>query len=797
MKFSYSWLNEYIDIEKDSDFISSNLTNLGLEIEKKISTKEALNDFLVCEILKISKHPNADRLKICEVGVGEKKTYKVICGASNANKGLKTVFAPNGTYIPGKMFTLEKKNIRGETGEGMLCSAEELGLTNNEDGIIELTNKYKVGEKFNKYLEGDDIYEVGLTPNRGDCASVKGIARELSAKLNITLKERDTYIEENSFKSTINWKINNEVIKGYCPVIYGRYFKIEENKKSPRWLNEKILSVGLNPISTLVDITNFILYDLGRPLHVFDANKINGNPEVRFAVEGEEFLGLDKRNYKLTKHDLIISDNEKVLSLAGIMGGLHSAVDENTKDVFLEVAYFDPDTITKSGRRLSIMTDSRYRFERGVDKHGLKEGLNFATKLIHENCGGTYSEIVKTGEELSENKKIEYYFESFNKIMGYNLDTNKQAEYLTRLKFKTYNLEKTKMNVVPPTWRHDISNEHDIIEEIARLNGYDKIPYKKSLNKISSSNKRFSEIDNLKIDMREKFAFMGFHEIISYTFIAENKIIPNSEYNTELKLSNPISTEMEVMRNSLYPNLLDVVHKNYVRGINSISLFEVGSVFRGIKEEEQLENLAFVRSGIAEQKSWHKGNREFDFFDIKRDVSQALSFFKMNEFTDFQRSNEEWYHPGKSADIIYKKNKIGSFGELHPELFSLFKIKKPTFIAMIDLSNLIFLGIEKKLRKDFIHSPFLTLKKDFSFLMSTDQSVKNLKKVVRETSDLIGNIIVFDVYKSEKQNEDTISVSIEVEILQIEKVFNAEEINDLMTKIITNVDNQLGIKLRS
>ena len=402
MKLTYSWLEEHIALKKEPLELANDLTSLGLEVEKLENSNAHLKNFYICDIIKSYKHPNADRLKVCEVTTG-KDFFKVVCGAENAVQGLRSVFAPNGTYIPGKNFKIEKRSIRGIEGDGMLCSEEEIGFPEKKDGIIELNEDYDLGKTLDSYTKKDFLFHIGLTPNRGDCASVRGIARDLSAKYKVNLKKKIINKEQGKFESIISWNIDNEKS---CPLIYGRHFKISENKESPFWLKNRLISIDLKPISSLVDITNYILFDIGRPLHVFDIKKLEGNLKVTKVRHSESFIGLDKKEYVLEEGDLVIRDSKKIVSIAGVMGGLNSCVDQNTKEVFLEVAYFDSKQIAQTGRRIGISSDSRYRFERGIDPEGLLEGMDLATKLIIDICGGTFSRYTVAGKVIEKKKKL-------------------------------------------------------------------------------------------------------------------------------------------------------------------------------------------------------------------------------------------------------------------------------------------------------------------------------------------------------------------------------------------------------
>ncbi len=795
MKFTISWLRDHLEIEEKGKKLSNILTNLGLEVEGYKNLNDSFKEMAVCEIKKIEKHPNADRLKVCYVSTGN-KNYKVVCGANNVSLGLKTIYAPNGTFIPGKNFILEKKSIRGVLGDGMLCSGEELNIPDESSGIIELDSKYKVGDLLSDYLKEEYIYQIGLTPNRGDCASVRGIARDLAAKINKKIIIKHIKNQKGSYKSQIEWKLDSLENKNDCPFIIGRHFKIRQNKESPNWLKKKLIDIGQSPISSLVDITNYILFDIGRPLHVFDANKIKGNLRLRRANDTESFIGLDKKKYDLNKNDLVITDNEKIVSLAGIMGGLNSCVDENTKEVFLEVAYFDPVTIARTGRRLNIMSDARYRFERGIDSRGLLEGLDKATELINKICGGTYSLLEEKGQSPYRKKSIKYKPKNFTRVVGYEIDIERQIQILESLEFTVDNKENDIFIVNPPSWRNDIDTENDVIEEITRIEGYDKIPYTDLIENTNHKYKSFSKMKNLTIDLREKAANLGLSELITFTLISANKIYPRCKLKDELTLSNPISSELSVMRNSLFPNLLDAAAKNFAVGIESINFFEIGNVFFGQEYDDQKNFLAVLKSGYVDKKNWLTERRLTDFFDLKSDISGLIDYLEIDKKIELRRSNSTWYHPGKSADILVDETKIGSFGELHPSLKKVFNLKQKVMMGELYLDKLENYYKLKSDKKPLKISRFLNIKKDFSFIISKDLPVQNLISVVKNSSDLIGEVTVFDIYDANLKGKKNTSVAIEVEIKQKEKIFNSQEINELMNRIIDNVKKILGFSLR-
>ena len=523
MKFSYSWLCDHLETDKNANEIGEALTNLGLELESLTDYSE-YSKFVVATIKDFRKHPNADRLNICKVDDGT-NTYQVICGANNVKKGLKGIFAKDGMYIPGTQINLKKGKIRGEISEGMLLSERELNLSDDHEGIIELLDDFQNGTSAVEALKlNDPIFEIGITPNRGDCLGVRGVARDLSAKGVGKLKPLNfKKINQLEFASPIIWNINND--DNSCEYVVSRYFKNVNNSKSPEWLQKKLISLGLRPINALVDITNYITIDLGRPLHVFDADKIGkktidlGRPlhvfdadkigkklDMRLANANERILALDNKEYTLDKNTTVIADGNNALAIAGIIGGDHSGCTDDTKNVFLEVALFNPNSVAQTGRTLGINSDARYRFERGLDKNMVIEGLEYASYLINKICGGLVSKNIEAGKLDNFEHKINYNFDYFNKTIGLELDPQKQIKILKDLKFQINKSNEKECEVLVPSWRNDVKNKIDIVEEIIRIYGYENIKQSvpsasiDEIDKIdnSSTNKKFKSIKKLK-----------------------------------------------------------------------------------------------------------------------------------------------------------------------------------------------------------------------------------------------------------------------------------------------------------
>ena len=473
MKFSYSWLCDHLETDKNANEIGEALTNLGLELES-LTDYSQYSKFVVATIKDFRKHPNADRLNICKVDDGT-NTYQVICGANNVKKGLKGIFAKDGMYIPGTQINLKKGKIRGEISEGMLLSERELNLSDDHEGIIELLDDFQNGTSAVEALKlNDPIFEIGITPNRGDCLGVRGVARDLSAKGVGKLKPLNfKKINQLEFSSPIIWNINND--DNSCEYVVSRYFKNVNNSKSPEWLQKKLISLGLRPINALVDITNYITIDLGRPLHVFDADKIGKKLDMRLANANERILALDNKEYTLDKNTTVIADGDNALAIAGIIGGDYSGCTDDTKNVFLEVALFNPNSVAQTGRTLGINSDARYRFERGLDKNMVIEGLEYASYLINKICGGLVSKNIEAGKLDNFEHKINYKFDYFNKIIGLELDPQKQIKILKDLKFQINKSNEKECEVLVPSWRNDVKNKIDIVEEIIRIYGYENI----------------------------------------------------------------------------------------------------------------------------------------------------------------------------------------------------------------------------------------------------------------------------------------------------------------------------------
>ena len=795
MRFTLAWLKEYLNFDSSVNELCEKLTSIGLEVENFKNPKEDLNKFLVAEIVSINPHPNADKLKVCEVNNGN-EVLKIVCGAPNVKEKMKSVLASIGCIIkPGtkEEFKIAKSKIRGIESFGMLCSEDELDLSDNSQGIIELEKTCEVGEKFSRYLNDENIeIEIAITPNRVDCAGVYGVARDLSAAGFGQLKQKQISKMEVVFESEV--KLLNTLKDNSCPQFSLREIRDVKNSKSPKNLINRFRGSNLKLISSLVDITNYLTIDYCRPLHVFDLDKIEGDIEIRYSQKGEKFLGLDENDYLLDENMIVICDEKKIISLAGVMGGMNTACDEKTKNVLLESAYFDPEKIAYTGRRLNISSDARYRFERGIDPNSTLDGMELATEMILKNCGGRAGSIIKDFGKLVINKEIVIDTNFIRKILGTNVD---DSAILDKLSLIGCNVKKSKnqINVLPPSWRPDIKIKEDLVEEVARLIGYEEIPSKpfqlvREFEKnITPSSQKF------KKKIRELLVSRNIMETISWSFANKKWEEHLGNEDDIIEISNPISSELSCLRTNLVGGLLNLINKNNNKDINNISVFEIGPVFYGIRPGEQKDNLTVIRSGKAFDKNWTLKSRDYDIFDLKSDLFSVLKLLKLpTDNIKVSVEKSDYFHPGKNGSIFLGEKKIASFGELHPNIAKKFKIKSTTCLFDLKLSEIFEFCKEKPLTKSqLIKSSFQASIRDFSFEVSKDLSSIDLVNFIKKIDqEIILDVKVFDNY----QNKDLRAIALEV-ILQSKKgTLTENEINELSEKIITQAKTKFNARLR-
>ena len=802
MKFTIDWLKEHLDTNYDDNKIVNKLTDIGLEVESFQSQISELDNFIVAKILNAEKHPNADRLKVCDVDIGKNKVVKVVCGATNAKKNLLTIYAPPGSIIPKNQMKLSITKIRGVTSYGMLCSESELNLSNESEGITELSSKKYNNQVGKKYFKNNTskVIDLSITPNRADCLGVRGIARDLAAAGTGKLKKLALKNIKNSGPQKINIKITKEKNQG-CLAFGSCLIKGVKNTESPKWLKDKIITLGQKPISAIVDITNYVMIDLNRPLHAYDADKIDKGIIVRNSKKGETFKALDNENYLLKEDMCVISDNSGVLGLGGIIGGTRSGTEFNTKNILLESAYFDPRSIRKTSKLLNIDTDAKYRFERGIDPESIQLGLLKAAELIKKICGGEISKIdIKKNENFKKNQ-IKFYIPFFEKITGFKVSDKEIVKILSDLGFKIKK-QKNLLNLSVPTWRPDIIQSIDIVEEIVRIKGYDQIkieePEKARLKPTLNKQQKLFHF------LQRSIASKGYLETITWSFTDSKINQLFNENKLQTKIVNPISSDLDVLRNSIFSNLIVYLKNNLDRGFKDISLFEIGPIFSGYKPGDQQIVIAALKSGKVSRLNWLEKERTVDLFDAKRDVIQSLSeagFDQSKLFIDDK--TPDYFHPGKSGAIYINKNEnkpAAYFGEIHPNIIKKLDIKTETLaIFEIYIDNI--KKTEKKLKDQklqYKYSDYQKSERDFAFVLDKNFKVQDLTKVISEVDkNLIKSIKVFDIYEGENIPEDKKSIALNVTIQSSEKTLTDEDLEKINKLIISTVENKTGAKLRS
>ncbi len=802
MKITFNWLKDHLDTNLKEDKLLEQLTNIGLEVERVENISSDLDLFKIAKIVKTEKHPNADRLKVCDVFVGEKEIKKVICGAPNAREGLITIYAPPGAVIPKTKSKLVVAKIRNVTSYGMLCSESELNLSDESDGIIELsTKKFKknIGKSY-FFKNNSNLIDLSITPNRPDCLGVKGIARDLAASGFGKLKSFKEKKIKSKNNQTIKVKISKEKNQG-CSSFGSCLITNVKNIESPKWLKDKLVSIGQKPISAIVDITNYVMFDLNRPLHAYDADKIEKGIIIRNSKSGEEFTALDNKIYKLNEGMCVISDNKGVLGLGGIIGGTRSGTELNTKNILLESAYFKPRSIRRTSKELNLDTDAKFRFERGIDPLSIEEGLNKAALLIKEICGGEISKIDVQKIEKDKTKTVKFNTSLFEKITGFKISTKEMVKILEDLGFKIKK-EKKNLRITIPTWRPDISQEIDIVEELVRITGYDKIkivdPIKERTKSTLTQPQKFFHF------LQRAIASKGYLETITWSFTDANYNDYFKDKNKEIKIINPISSDLGVLRNSIFSNLILYMSKNLDRGAKDLSIFEIGPVFIGSNPGEQKTVVGGLSAGKRSRLSWIEKERNVDVFDAKRDVVQTLVEAGYNSdkfFIDSETPN--YYHPGKSGRLILNENKdqlAAYFGEIHPNIIKKIDIKTDSLIGFeIFVDNF---KLSKKSLNDqktkFEVSDYQKSERDFAFIINKDVKAQDLINAISSIDQkLISNIKVFDVYEGENIPENQKSIAISVTIQSSEKTLNDNDLENINNSIIKTVENKTGAKIRS
>ncbi|RMF08165.1 MAG: phenylalanine--tRNA ligase subunit beta [Alphaproteobacteria bacterium] len=800
MKFTLGWLKEYLETDATLDAVVDKLTALGLEVEEVVDRSARLKPFVVAEVITAEQHPNADRLRLCTVNTGS-GTVQVVCGAPNARAGMKGVFAPSGAYIPGSDMTLKPTEIRGVASEGMLCSERELELSDEHDGIIELPADAPVGESYARYAGLDDpVIEIAITPNRQDCLGVYGIARDLAAAGLGTLKGGTVEPVPGTFKSPLGVTIDRSGAE-ICPLFAGRYIRGIRNGASPAWMQARLKAIGLRPISALVDITNYVMFDRARPLHVYDADKVKGGIIVRSARDGETFLALDGNRYTMSEGMCAIADEAGALGLGGIMGGEESGCTMETVNVFLESAWFDPVRTAMTGRQLGLESDARYRFERGVDPAFTVSGIELATRLILEICGGEASEVVVAGAAPNTTKTVDFRPDRVAALGGLDVSVEESKTILSALGFKVMG-SGSPLQVSVPSWRSDIDGEADLVEEVLRVRGYDAIPAvplaKGSLNQVhlTSRQKRTRMA-------RRAAAARGLNEAVTWSFLGAADARLFGGETDRLRIDNPINAELNIMRPNLLPNLIKAAGRNVDRGFRNLGLFEVGNQFADDTPAGQSMVVAGIRRGNTAERHWAGESEPVDAFHAKADALAVLEAAGA-PVANLQTIAEapDWYHPGRSGTLRLGPKVLAAFGELHPRVLKALDVAGPVvgfevFLDAIPLPKAKKGGAGRS-RGPLKVSDYQAVDRDFAFIVKRDVAAETLLRAVRGVDKLlVREVSVFDVYEGEGMAEDEKSVAIRVRLQADDRTLTDKEIDTVAAGIVDAVATRTNGRLRS
>jgi phenylalanyl-tRNA synthetase beta chain len=804
MKFTLAWLKEHLDTDASLDQIVEKLTMIGLEVESVEDKGKQLAPYVIARVISAEKHPNADRLRVCMVDPGSGQPIQVVCGAPNARTGMTGVFVPPGAFIPGKNMTLEVGTIRGVESRGMLVSEFELQISDNHEGIIDLPADAPVGKSFAQYAGLDDpVLDINLTPNRPDCTGVNGIARDLAAAGLGNFKERTPKPIKGEFPCPVSVTLDFGGTHSLCPAFALRLVRGVKNGPSPEWLQKRLRAIGLRPINTLVDITNFITYDRGRPLHVFDAAKVKGNLTVRRAHNGEPLLALDGKTYTLDAAMCVIADDAGPESLSGIMGGEHSGCDADTTDVLIESALWEPLNIAQTGRKLGINSDARYRFERGVDPNFMLPGLELATQMVIELAGGTPSEITVAGKAETPDKVIDFPTGELKRLAGLDLPLTEMRRVLQKLGFAVAGQDQ-RVKVAAPSWRPDIEGKADLVEEIVRIVGVDRIP-STPFDRGSAPRKPVLTTAQVRTRKAKRaLAARGLTEAVTWSFIAK----PHAELfgggKAELALANPIAAELSDMRPSLIPGLVAAAQKNADRGFPDVALFEVGQIFKGDQPDDQLMAATGVRRALATAggsgRHWSSKAATVNAFDAKADALAVLAAAGApSQAMQVVPGGPAWFHPGRSGTILIgPQNILGYFGELHPRALEALDAEGPLVAFEVFLEKIPAAKAKATRAKPVLElSPFQPVTRDFAFVV--DRAVKAgdiVRTALAMDRKLVAGVTVFDVYEGQGIEDGKKSVAISVTIQPRDKTMTEAEIDALAAKIVAEVAKRQGGALR-
>jgi phenylalanyl-tRNA synthetase beta chain len=784
MKLTISWLKDHLETTASVDEIAVALTNLGLEVEGIDDPAKRLAGFVVARVVSCERHPNADRLSLCQVDDGSGTLLQVVCGASNVRADMMVAFARVGQVIPATGQALKKGRIRDVDSHGMLCSARELHLGEDSDGILDLETDAAPGAPLSAALGSmDPVIDVAITPNRSDCFGIRGIARDLAAAGLGDLKPWPYQKQSAQGKSPVGVTIQDS--QG-CPYFVGRMVRGVRNGQSPAWVQERLKAVGLRPISALVDVSNYLVHDLGRPLHIFDAAKIQGDIVVRQAQGMETLAALNEKTYTLPEGAIVIADAQEALALGGIMGGVSSSCEDTTTDIFIECALFDPIRIATTGRALNLNSDARTRFERGVDPAAVIEGMDAATDLILQWCGGVASDLVIAGREPEEPRTVSLSQTKLKSLSGCDIPLTEAAGYLEKLGFVITNRTATEICVAVPSWRPDVEGPADLIEEVLRIKGYDAIPATPLTTPAVVMDEQLDATGSIKRLLMPR----GLSEVVTWSFIAEPLARLFGATGDALRLDNPINQDLAFMRPSLLPTLLLATASNQARGQERGAFFEIGPQYQDNLQQQTL--ISGIRFGSVSTRHWAQENRLVDAFDVKADVMAILDWFGAGGQMETQAP--AYYHPGRSMTLRQGTKILAYCGELHPQVLATMNVRGPAVAFEVFFDAL---RLPKRAKTTLALSPYPAVERDFAFIVGAqvpaDQLIKAIEKVDKQ---LIESVVLFDVYEGEKVLAGQKSLAVQVRLQPQQATLTDGEISVLCEKIVAAVAQATGGTLR-
>ena len=800
MKFTRDWLFSHLETDRPLAEIIDVLPMLGLEVESLVDRAEILSPFVIAEVISAEQHPNADKLRVCMVNIGAGEPVQVVCGAPNARAGMKGVFAPVGAYVPGIDLTLKTGEIRGELSNGMLCSEREMQLSDEHDGIIDLAADAPVGMAFATYAGLDDpIIEIAITPNRADCLGVRGVARDLAAAGYGTLKALDTSPLEGSFDSPISWELNLKPEQAHlCPLVSGRAFTGLKNGASPAWMANRLTAIGQRPISALVDITNYIMIDLGRPLHAYDIDKIDGGKLIIGpAKSGQTMTALNEKTYELDEDMLVIGDANGPDDLAGIMGGERSGVSDATDKMFLEIAIFDQIAVATTGRKLNIHSDARFRFERGLDVTSPEWASGYVARMILEICGGQASHVVTAGDGAKWQREIFLAADKVERLTGMQVPPARQQAILESLGF-TVRDAASGWTVSPPPWRGDIDGAADLVEEISRIFGFGHLPMTHLPRENVVAQPAVNAEQARPLRLRRALAERGLTEAVTFSFLAEKEAAIFGGGGASLKLVNPISADLSIMRPSALPNLLSAAARNQDRGEADVALFEIGPIFLGDEPDQQRTAVAAIRHGAMAPREWHGSRRMVDLFDAKADAEATLAVLGVRRASlQVEAGGPDYFHPGRSGRLLQGSTLLAQFGEFHPQIATHFGLRSALVGFELYLEDVPLAKSKGPARAYLKMSPFQPVSRDFAFILAEDVAASQLLRAVKSAAGpLVSDVQLFDVYQGKNIVDGQKSLAVTITLTPQKATLSEAEIDAMSDAVIAAASKNCGAVLR-